>query len=121
MDLVRDMLLHIEKFSTGNEGILLEQSEFSEFSEGEIYAHKRLLEDAGFLHVDTDLMIEAADSHGITWLGYDFLDSIRSPEVWKKTKEAADAAGGWSVRLLGRLAEGYLKTKIKNATGIELS
>ena len=51
-------------------------------------------------------------THGIfailrlTPAGHDFLDSVRSPEVRKKTKIGAEAAGGFTMDLLKDLARG---------------
>lgn len=30
-----------------------------------------------------------------SWAGHDFLDSIRNPNVWSKTKQVVSAAGGF--------------------------
>jgi hypothetical protein len=35
----------------------------------------------------------------LTWAGHDFLDSVRDPETWAKTKKAAAGAGGCTVDL----------------------
>nr|WP_264159203.1 DUF2513 domain-containing protein [Burkholderia vietnamiensis] len=48
------------------------------------------------------------------------MDSIRSPEVWAKTKAGALAAGGFTVELLGDLAKGFIKKQIEDRTGIKL-
>ena len=31
---------------------------------------------------------------GLTWEGYDYLDAIRSPQVWNKAKDAISKAVG---------------------------
>lgn len=56
----------------------------------------------------------------LSWAGHDFLESIRSPEVWAKTKAGALAAGGFTVELLGDLAKGFIKKQIEDRTGIKL-
>ena len=52
--------------------------------------------------------------------GHDFLDSIRDPDVWDKTKKGALAAGGFAMDLLKKLATGFVKKKIEDSTGIKL-
>ena len=52
--------------------------------------------------------------------GYNLLDSIRDPEIWKKTKQGAAAAGGFTLDLLQALATGFIKKQIKDKTGVEL-
>jgi len=56
----------------------------------------------------------------LSWHGHDFLDSVRSPEVWKKTKKGAEAAGGFTVDLLKDLAKGFVKKQIEEYTGVKL-
>jgi hypothetical protein len=56
----------------------------------------------------------------LTWSGHDFLDSVRDPEVWQKTKEGASKAGSWTVGLLADVAKAYAKQKLKEVTGLEL-
>ena len=56
----------------------------------------------------------------LSWQGHDFLDSIRDPEVWNKTKKGAAAAGGFTFDLLKDLAKGFIKTKIEEHTGIKI-
>jgi len=47
-------------------------------------------------------------------------DSIRSPDVWAKTKAGAYAAGGFTVELLADLAKGFIKKQIEDRTGVKL-
>ena len=56
----------------------------------------------------------------ITWEGHDFLDTVRDSEVWRKTKEGATAAGGFTFDIVKELAKGLIKTQIKKHTGLEL-
>jgi Hypothetical protein (DUF2513) len=57
---------------------------------------------------------------GRTWRGHDFIDSVRDPEIWRKTKEGAQAAGGFTIELLRELAKGFIKTQIEKHTGVKL-
>lgn len=78
------------------------------------YYHYRIL-------VDAELIVEEHNNqYRMTWKGHDFLDSIRDPEIWRKTIEGADAAKGFTFDILRELAKGFLKTKIKAHTGIEI-
>jgi hypothetical protein len=47
----------------------------------------------------------------LTWSGYEFLDKIRDPEIWRQTKAGASKVGVWSVAMLGELAVGFAKAK----------
>jgi hypothetical protein len=66
---------------------------------------------------------KTSDTFGVERLsmdGHDFLDSIRDPDVWNKTKKGALAAGGFTLNLLNDLAKGLIKKKIEDSTGIKL-
>jgi hypothetical protein len=91
----------------------------SDYTEDQVANHLLLLINAGFM--DGDM---GGDGHfilkGLTWLGHDFLDSVRDPVIWRKTKEGAKKAGGFSLELLIALAKGLLKKQIEEHTGIKL-
>jgi hypothetical protein len=57
---------------------------------------------------------------GLTYQGHDLLDAIRDPDVWRHTKAAASAAGGWTLDILKDLATAYIKSKLKAATGLDV-
>jgi hypothetical protein len=56
----------------------------------------------------------------LTWEGHDFLDSIRDPKIWEKTKKGVEGAGGFTVDLLKDLAKGFMKKQIEEYTGVKL-
>lgn len=69
--------------------------------------------------VDSDYVFNVMPRH-LTWEGHEFLDSVRDAEVWSKTKEAASSVGSYGFDMLKDLAKGFIKTKIKQHTGIDL-
>lgn len=64
-----------------------------------------MLHSAGFLESNQRSV------YRVSWAGHEFLDSVRDPEIWKKTKSGAEKIGSWSVKLLGEMASGYLRAK----------
>jgi hypothetical protein len=56
----------------------------------------------------------------LEWAGHDFLDSVRDPEIWAKTKQGAETAKGFTVDLLKDLAKGLVKKQIEDYTGVKL-
>jgi len=50
-------------------------------------------------------------TYRLTWKGHEFIDSIRDPEIWRKTKDGATKVGSWSVKLLGDIATGFIRLK----------
>lgn len=125
MDLIRELMLKIEELPTAH------HSEFrlqpgtdpmavSGFSENEIEYHLRLIVEAGLITSrgrfgNGDFRLDR-----MTFAGHDFVDSVRSPEVWAKTKKGAEAAGGFTVDLLKDLAKGFIKKQIEDLTGVKL-
>ena len=57
----------------------------------------------------------------LTWEGREFLDSVRNPETWAKTKEGAHKIGTWSISLLSDMAKAYAKHLAKEKLGLDLS
>jgi len=49
---------------------------------------------------------------GLTWAGHDFLDAVRSDDIWKRTKAAAQKVGGWSVDALVETAKAIVKQEL---------
>ena len=111
MDLIRSMLLRLEdcdKIRNGP-GVLKELADHDTIS-----AHLKMLEDAGFLEH------ENLQAHGgvqmslgwrITWAGHEFLDTVRDPEIWQKTKAGAEKLGSWTIKLLADVATGFVRAK----------
>lgn len=52
--------------------------------------------------------------------GHEFLESVRDPEVWKKTKNGAKKIGSFGIDLLSALAKDLIKKKIRDYTEVEL-
>lgn len=113
MDLIRDLLLKIEEgqtsFSTEDDDEAAER----------VSEHLRLLNERGLIKgmflLDGGVLVS-----GLEWEGHDFLDAIRDPAVWAKTKSGALAAGGWTMDILKDLAKGLIKKQIEERTGVKL-
>ena len=91
--------------------------------------HVHLLAEAGLITAISTKLLSDLTSQAmpreLTWLGHDFIDTMRSQEVWEKTKTAMKEVGGGSFGLMlefgKKAAEGYLKAKLKEMTGIDLA
>ncbi|HFT8004939.1 TPA: DUF2513 domain-containing protein [Burkholderia cenocepacia] len=53
----------------------------------------------------------------LSWAGYDFVDSIRPPDVWAQTKDAATKVGGFTVDILVAAANAYVQKKLADFLG----
>jgi len=80
-----------------------------------------MLVDGGFVDSLPADMSGAFQMKGLTWNGREFLDAIRSPEIWRRTKDGLGKVGGWSVDLAWELAKAYGKQLAKEKLGIDAS
>ncbi len=107
MDLIRILLLEIEKQDRGR-GDKIEVKVEGQ-APAVVKEHLHLLIEAGFVSGRSDDVPVGFGRfvfvHRLTWDGHDFLDSVRDPEVWRKTKERASVAGGWGIDLLTDIAK----------------
>ncbi|ONA16682.1 DUF2513 domain-containing protein [Burkholderia pseudomallei] len=126
LDLIRELLLKLEALPVPSAGLqVIDGSEATVQVDGytaeQIDYHLLLLEQAGFIHAGgLDFGMRFGPGIGfqsLTWAGHDFLDSVRSSDVWDRAKQAASAAGGFTVELLMFAAKSYLQTRIKGLIG----
>ncbi|WP_091722269.1 DUF2513 domain-containing protein [Methylobacterium phyllostachyos] len=120
MDFIRELLLKVDRgertFETASDdvasalGISSEGLPSHEEAE-KLQQHIHLLERAGFLEVEFRSAGGYVQIRDLTYEGYDLLDSIRDPDVWKETKSRASQIGGWTVDIIKELAKSYLKQK----------
>jgi len=99
--------------------VRLSGEEFSGFSDEEVHEHAHLLEDAGLAKCSFTVK-GPPNIKRLTWAGHEFLDALRSKDVWDETKRIAEKAGGWSFDILKKIAEAYLKQQIKDRTGLDI-
>ncbi|MEX3954416.1 DUF2513 domain-containing protein [Trinickia sp. EG282A] len=79
--------------------------------------HLSLIEEAGLIDTADAGSMTGYGFRRLSWAGHDFLDSVRSPDVWDRTKRVASAAGGWTMDLLAASAKAYLEFKFKELMG----
>jgi hypothetical protein len=125
MDLIRELLLKLENLPLGPGAMAILTGHEPEitvdgYSGDQIEYHLVLLKEAGFIECLRTQPMEGVTFRRLSWHGHDFLDSVRSPEVWNKTKKGAEAAGGFTVDLLKDLAKGFVKKQIEEYTGVKL-
>jgi Hypothetical protein (DUF2513) len=127
MDLIRELMLKLEalpvpltelKVLDGNAAAV----QVDGYTTEQIDYHLLLLEQAGFIHGGGMENFGMRFGPGIgfqslTWAGHDFLDSVRDPDVWDRTKQVASAAGGFTVDLLVSVAKSLAEGAVKGLIG----
>jgi hypothetical protein len=98
LDLIRDILLDVENWSN-EQPLWLSRLEYEGKTKQDIGYQLELLKDAG--HIEANII---KNSQGLAYddativrmkmAGHGYLDTVRSPEIWKKTKTALEKVGG---------------------------
>ncbi|WP_415911641.1 DUF2513 domain-containing protein [Neptuniibacter sp. QD37_11] len=120
-EIIRNIMLAAEKCEA-NQRISNQDIECEDGQEWDVSAHIKLLEQAGFIEASISKELNPQRPHTcyiyrITWQGYEYLDSIRDPEIWSKTKQSISKVGGsLTIDLIMAIA----KQEIKNKLGIEI-
>jgi hypothetical protein len=122
MDLIRELMLRLEALPVAPGSTLhlapdSREVQVEGYDADQIDYHLLLINGAGFITRSTKPAPSGIYFRRLTWAGHDFLDSVRSPDVWDRTKQAASAAGGFTVDLLVLAAKTYLEGKIKGVIG----
>jgi DNA-binding transcriptional ArsR family regulator len=120
MDLIRTLLLKVEENPSPHN--YLQNIVVAEYDADTTTYHLEMLKEAGLIDAISRNVVGAYTCwpNTLTWAGHDFLDSIRDPEIWRRTKEGASGAGGFTIELLADLAKGFLRKQIMEKTGFEL-
>jgi hypothetical protein len=117
MDLIRDLLLGIEADTRldGTQWIFPDE-EFNlgviglskQHSREEIAFHLAMLIEAGFVKGRAGIMGDVAISK-LTWQGHEFLDDIRDPGIWGKTKERLRGLPSVAIGVIGEIAKAEVR------------
>lgn len=122
MDLIREQLLGVERLDAGtDEGVSLDAGKWPP---AVFQGHLRLLKEGALIDAHEVPDDEEDFKHylpvRLTWAGHDFLDAIRDPEVWTKTKQGAEAVRSWSLETLKEIGKGLIKKQIEEYTGVKV-
>ncbi|UUJ43216.1 DUF2513 domain-containing protein [Pseudomonas extremaustralis] len=123
MDLLRLLLLELEGLDQDGQSIYHFKSDditIEGFTWEQVNYHYDLAVEAGLVDQGGSGVMQGLLFRRLTWSGHDFLDAVRDNEIWKKTRQGATAAGGFSVDLLKDLAKGFIRKKISDHTGVEI-
>ena len=118
-DLIRQLLLLIEDHGVEplkGRAVKLDGHEYVE-----IMAHLNLLSDAAFIvaeysrsSTNPDRIIATEVVFDLSWKGHEYLDSIRDPKIWKKTKALSKKAGSVSFEFLLEIAKGVAREALRS-------
>ncbi|WP_289068957.1 DUF2513 domain-containing protein [Faecalibaculum rodentium] len=116
-DLVREMLLYIEREFAFNDLRMASSIQISGYDRGAILYTARQLLDAGFIKGKAYGYDNIPDTSisSLTWIGHEYLDNIREPEVWSKSKSIANRVGSVSLKYMSDIASQVVASLIAKA------
>ena len=112
-DLIRAILLAVEADAHCE---VMKLPHIPGYADEAVYFHGRLLVEKGFLrtHFPDRTGSQPWVCIRLSWEGYDFLDNVRDPTVWKAVKRVATKAGGWSIDTLAAVAKAMILAKMES-------
>ena len=118
MELVRAIMLFLEK-KTETAPLNGSDIELEGYSENQIDLHLNIMAEAGFLvcepmrsSTNRDRIIRTLVFE-LSWAGHEYLDTIRDPVIWKRTKAGLSKIGNSSFGLAMELAKGIAFAKAR--------
>lgn len=124
---VRDIMLHLESIpyvKTNSRGHIefvgVSLSKICEklppYPQEQVYYTLSKLEEGGYIDMTSNW---AGDGlyfccvNFITYDGHEFLEKIRPPTVWDRTKDVAGKVGSYGLKVIAKIAEGVTEAIIK--------
>jgi hypothetical protein len=125
MDLIRELLLRLESWDMEMGDVFTispdeRQMAVEGYDAAQIEYHLSLLRDQRLINCPGSQPLTGITFAGLTWEGHDFVDSVRDPEIWEKTKKGVNAVKGFTFDLLKDLAKGLIKKQIEVYTDVKL-
>lgn len=122
LDLIRDVMLYLES-KDGNKPCWGEELPLPQYDPMDLAYHSNLLAQADLIDFEPvkteNGRIIKCLVFSLSWKGHEYLDTIRDPDVWAKTKEGAKRVGGFGLDMLTAFARALIKSKVKELTGVE--
>jgi hypothetical protein len=125
LDLVRELALFLEAKET-TKGVPWDEISIPEWSAHQIGYHLVRMYEAGYINGEvvrsksTHERIISVHPFDLTWEGHQFLETVRDPVVWRKTKEGAKKVGGVGIEFIFSIAKAYGRHLIKEKIGIDV-
>ena len=129
MDLLRDLLLHVEEKASRPYNDL-EDIVLDGWTDDQITYHVVLAAEDGLLTATVDSLPDDEDPvivhvtysvHRLTSKGHELLGTIREPSAWIAVKGGVNKVGAVTVSVVSAVAQAYLKQKVAEYTGIQIS
>lgn len=122
LDLIRTILLRLESMDVAAGHYVPvgpNELKIDGYSGEQVAYHIQLLKSGGFIReLGSKPSRYGLNYSGLSWEGHEFLDSVRDDKVWRDTRNAVNAIGGFTFRLVTDVAREVLTAKLKGAIGL---
>lgn len=116
MDIIREILIVVGGLGSENDVSNFEKK-LKDHDENFAF-HVCMLIEAKYIDGDIFKSISAKVGtpyvNKLTWSGYDLLESIKDEVVWRKTKDACNKIGSFSIPIVQKAAAGILEIALKS-------
>ena len=113
---VRDVLKYLENNLQYNSYISANEIKIKKYSIEDILYTCEKLSEAGFINVKIQKFITDEKPlimiFSISYEGHQFLDNIRSNEIWKQTKATMEEVGSFSINVMSQVASNLISAKL---------
>jgi hypothetical protein len=117
LGLIRELLLKLEPLSNSHAWEMIGPDDPRIQVEGyipdEIEYNLQLLVEQGFIEQPRSGPMLGIMFKRLTWAGHDYLDAVRDPIIWSKTKAATDKVGSWTFEMVKELAKAIIKGELQ--------
>lgn len=125
LSLIRGLLLNLEALNMGMygaESISPDDPRIAVegYDEHQIAYHLELIQERRLIEVPSSQPMIGIVFTRLSWSGHELLDAIRDEDIWRKTKAATDEIGSLTFDLVRELAQGFIKKKLEDRTGVRL-
>lgn len=118
MDLIRALLLQLEAMEKRPSDVMHivpddDTLAIEGYTVEQVEHHLSLIHEAGFLdHVGGGQPMEGIMFRRLSWQGYEFLDTLRDPAVWRTTKDKASKVGGAGLGIILDIGKAVIRGEL---------
>ncbi|MBS0297157.1 MAG: DUF2513 domain-containing protein [Proteobacteria bacterium] len=118
MNLVREMLLELEKMPIDVGAIyFIDADEMHQalpaYDLATIAYHMELIQEAGFINAGgSSGSMTGFAYRGLSWNGHEFLDDVRDPDIWRKTRARIDGLASVGIQFVWEIAKAEMKKQL---------
>ena len=121
-DCIRDILLYVEGNTSYRKACTIIPSlcckTFPNYSSDEVMYHVNQCEMSGYFSKTSSDLDGNITIVSLSPLGHQFIDNIRSDDVWKDVKQVSDTVGSKSLTALSQIASGVITALIEHQLGL---